>query len=119
MTVQKGDTVRAVNTRYSFITKGSDYLVVRTDSAGFYLRDDDGDETSFNLTEGFEIVKSVSTDELTALQAWKAKALARFPALEEDETDYEAADRFVDRAYSIGTNEAFLEAFKWARENNC
>jgi len=113
--IKVGDKVRCIRKEYSFTTEGKEYIVEEVGSRpdSFYIRDDDGDRTLFDLTEGF----SIDSDELAQLRAWKASALARFPALEEPETDDEAAERFAETSYNEGRMETMLLAFAWARAN--
>jgi hypothetical protein len=100
------------------LRNGRTYTVcaVSSNGDGYAVTDDRGEENWALYPDNHT---AVETDELAELQAWKAKALARFPALEDDETDFEAAERFAERAYSIGVADMLIEAFKWARENNC
>lgn len=118
--VKIGDKVRCIDD-LSWFTKGREYIVIDTDRDDYKVYDDDNDPywVYESQQSSFEPVNDPA--ELIALRAWKASAIARFPALEQPETDEEAAERFQTEFYAdvhVTPKDMALAAFAWARENN-
>jgi len=95
------------------LTVGNVYEVVYTSHATFAVRDDAGDE-NWQLNEDNSTPVSDS-EELEMLRTFKARALARFPALATPETADEAAERIAEEAF--GYLEAAREGIAWGRAN--
>jgi len=114
-----GDKVRYIGGA-SAMTFGKEYAITKFDeddpSMPVAVNDDDGDN-EWLYTHEFEPLENT---ELTELRAWKERALARFPALAQRETDDEAAERFRNEFFGTGDIQlarGFLKAFAWARAN--
>ena len=63
---------------------------------------------------------SEATDELAQLRAWKADAIARFPELDEPESEEDAAERIENEYWNDRLRrpaDVALAAIAWARAN--
>lgn len=124
MTYNIGDTIRITNAEYDdHLTEGKVYEVIQVDADDDYMpvqvTDDDGDAWWVRKSS-FELVTSNNSNELAELRDFKARALARFPVLAEQETDEEAAERLANAysdSYSKTVEETIKEAIAWARAN--
>ena len=121
MTYNVGNKVRITSRRSPCVKQGNIYEVIQVDVDDTYLPvrvvNDAGNE-DWLYSDEFELV---SDDvELAELRAFKARALAKHPALAEPETDEEAAQRFAD-SYNddtyVAVVDAITAAIAWARAN--
>lgn len=115
-----GDRVRCIEANFEDLTVGKVYEVASIHKDGTVVVYDDNHDRSVHGK--YEPVMSEdASNELTALRAFKAMALERYPDLEpKPETDEEAAARFEHEwqtQFRGSVFEAINAAIAWARAN--